>query len=79
MTDLLEFASVVVSFAIFATVHVMISAALLLRVPKWKAALALVVPPLAPGCAFRAGAQWLAGVWAAASLLYVVCLGLSLA
>jgi hypothetical protein len=66
-----------VAFATLVTAHVTIVAGLASRPPRWRAAVALVLPPLAPYWAARAGmhARWV--TWVAAAAAYAVCLWLA--
>ncbi len=75
MSDLVVLCAVVLAFAIFGTIHVVICGSLLGRVPFWQAALALIVVPLAPALAFKIGAKRLAVLWGVAATIYLVCLG----
>jgi hypothetical protein len=71
--DVVILAVLVVAFATLVTVHVFISARLALRArPRWRGAVALVVPPLAPIWGFREGWMRSASVWIAAVVVYVV-------
>lgn len=68
----------VVSFATLVTVHVFIAVRLTLRArPRWRGALALLVPPLAPIWAWRQGWRRSAQLWAAAVIGYGIALLLS--
>ena len=61
------------SFATFVTVHVFIACRLALRgTPRWRGALALVVPPLAPIWGYREGWRRSATLWAIAVVAYLV-------
>jgi hypothetical protein len=64
----------VVAFAILTTAHVALVAALAAREPRWRAAVALAVPPLAPFWGMRAHVAhvkvW-AAVWVVSALAYV--------
>jgi len=71
--DYLVLAVLVVSFASLVTVHVFIAGRLVLRQkPRWRGLLALVVPPLAPIWAYRAGWRRSSTLWAASVLAYLV-------
>ena len=77
MSDLVRFCAVVLAFALFGTVHVVVCASLVGRTPIWKPAIALFVPPLAPAFAVGARRTGLAVVWAGAAVIYGVCLWMS--
>ncbi len=76
MSDGLVFIAVVGAFAIAVTAHVAIVFGLAMRRPRWRAVVALLVPPFAPYWAVREqmrfrAAMWVVGVvgYAAARLL----------
>ena len=71
-------AATVASFALLVTVHVALVAGLLGRRPRWRAAVAAVVAPLAPFWGFRAGMHVRGGLWIAAALAYLAALGAAL-
>ena len=54
------------------TAHVAIAAGLLARAPRWRAAAALALPPLAPYWALRERMRVRAGAWIASVAVYVV-------
>ncbi len=64
--------TLVVAFATLVTAHVAILAGLLAREPRWRALAAVLVPPLAPAWAARAGMAGRAGVWVTSAIAYVV-------
>jgi hypothetical protein len=70
--DVAIVATLIGAFGLLVTAHVALSAALLLRPPRWRALAALLLPPLAPYWGYREG--WHAGslVWVAAFCLYAV-------
>jgi hypothetical protein len=70
--------AVLVSFAMFVTVHVTGSIALAQRAPRWNGAVALVVPPLFPYYAARRHQVGWAIVWCAAAIAYAVALGVAM-
>lgn len=72
MKDIATIATLVLAFATWVTVHVAISARLLLRAePRWRGVAALFMPPLAPLWAIRQGWRRPAGVWLGSLSLYV--------
>jgi hypothetical protein len=71
MNDLVLVATVVLAFAVLLTTHVTIAFSLARRAPRWRGALALVVPPLAPVWAWREGMRVRAALWLAFLLVYV--------
>jgi hypothetical protein len=73
--DLLITALAVLGLATLITVHVALSARLVLRArPRWRGLVALVVPPLAVIWGFRAGWKGLSSLWLAALAVYVLAL-----
>lgn len=75
MRDNLVLAALTLGFASLVTVHVAIAVRLWMRErPRWRGAVALVVPPLAVLWALRAGWRRTAAAWIVAVLVYVVAL-----
>ncbi len=70
--DLLTYLSLTASFAFLVTSHVALCFGLLRRRPRWRAPLALVVPPLAPFWGLEQGLRWRAGLWLLALTGYIV-------
>jgi hypothetical protein len=71
--DYIVLAALLLSFATLVTVHVYLAFRLVARTrPRWRGAVALVVPPLAPIWAFREGWRRSGTLWIAALLAYVV-------
>jgi hypothetical protein len=71
--DIIVLVTVIVAFAALITIHVGVSARLVLRArPRWRGLVALIVPPLAPIWAFREGWRRSAVAWLAAVLLYTI-------
>lgn len=66
-------AAVVVAFSTLVTTHVTLVAALASRRPRWRAAAALVVAPLAPWWSWR-GSRKRASLWIASAIVYAVLL-----
>jgi hypothetical protein len=62
----------VVAFAALVTAHVALVAGLFARRPRWRAAAAALVPPLAPAWGMRAGMAGRAVAWVVSALAYVV-------
>jgi hypothetical protein len=77
MKDAILIGGMVLMSATLVTVHVAIVLALAVRDPKWRALIALVVPPLAPYWAMRGGMVVRGGVWIGCAVLYSCFLGLS--
>jgi hypothetical protein len=65
-------AAVVLSFAALLTAHVTLVVGLARRTPRWRAAVAAVVAPLAPVWGLRSGMTARAGVWIASASAYLV-------
>jgi hypothetical protein len=72
--DLFVTLLVILSFATLATAHVWIVVGLVTRQPRWRAPIALVVPPLAPYWGFRENMRARAVVWTAALAVYALTL-----
>jgi hypothetical protein len=72
--DELVMAAVALSFATLVTAHVAIVAGLARRPPRWRAAVAAVVAPLAPFWAARSGMHVRAVVWLMSAVVYGVAL-----
>jgi len=65
-------AAVVLSFAALTTAHLTLVAGLAGRSPRWRAAVAAVVAPLAPYWGFRSKMGARAGIWVASAAVYAV-------
>jgi hypothetical protein len=63
-----------VSFATLFTLHVWIAGRLVARPNRYRAALAFLVPPLAPVYAFREGWRRIASGWLVAVIIYAISL-----
>lgn len=61
---------VLVAFALLVTSHLTVVAGLAARAPRWRAAVALVAPPLAPWWAIRVGMKRRAAAWLAGAVAY---------
>ncbi len=70
--DAVVVALVVASFAILATLHVVVVAGLLAHRPRWRGLVALVVVPLAPYWAMRERMRVRGALWIGAAALYAV-------
>ncbi len=70
--------SVVLTFSVLVTVHVVGSVALARRRPHWNGAVALVVPPFFPYYAVRTQRMGWAIAWFGCALAYVVALGFAI-
>jgi hypothetical protein len=77
MRDTLLFAGLVLAFAALLTVHVAIVWSLARQHPRWRAAVAFFVPPLAPYWALRNGMVVRGGIWIGSVILYTTLLGLA--
>ncbi|HEX7666144.1 MAG TPA: hypothetical protein VF407_16570 [Polyangiaceae bacterium] len=62
----------VVSCALWMTAHVSILAALAVRPPRWRALVALVLPPAAPYFALESKLRGRAGTWIVSAIVYLV-------
>jgi len=72
MSDAASVAFVVLSFGLLAAAHLTIAVGLLSRAPRWRAAAALVLPPLAPYWAAREHMWIRAAAWGLGLVVYVV-------
>ncbi len=72
MRDEIVVAALVVAFAALVTAHVTLVVGLLLRRPRWRAPVALVVAPLAPYWGYGQGMRRRAVTWIAAAVIYAV-------
>ena len=72
--DLLLVVLPALCFGLLATVHVGLALSLARDVPRWRALVALVVPPLAPYFAFVANRRRLMVTWVVALVAYGVTL-----
>lgn len=64
--------TLIVAFAILLTAHVTLVVGLLARPPRWRAVLALFLPPLAPAWGARAGMPGRTAVWIASAIAYSI-------
>lgn len=71
MKDLIVVIAVLLAFALMVTAHVAITYGLARRQPRWRAAVAFVVAPLAPYWAWREQMKVRAWIWTGALVLYV--------
>lgn len=77
MNDGVAFVAVVVAFAIAVTAHVTIVFGLARRGPKWHAAAALFLVPLAPYWALRERMRARAAMWIVGVVVYAVARALA--
>jgi hypothetical protein len=70
MTDAVTLGALVLAFALLLTVHIATVFGLATRTPRWRAAVALVVPPLAPYWALSLGMRVRGVLWIGALVLY---------
>jgi hypothetical protein len=70
--DLVLFAALILAFALLVTMHLALAFRLVLRRPRWRGVVALVLPPLAPYWGAEAGMARMALVWVVALCIYVV-------
>lgn len=76
--DAVIVATLVASFATLVTVHLSLIYSLLVRRPRWRAAAALLVPPLAPYFGLRARMLVRVAIWIVAVIAYGVSLSAAL-
>jgi hypothetical protein len=72
MRDIVVTLGLILAFAGLVTAHVAIAVGLLGRAHRWRAPLALMIPPLAPYFAFGARMWVRAAVWTACLVAYGV-------
>jgi hypothetical protein len=70
MRDAVTLGALVLTFALFVTVHVATVFGLSMRPPRWRAAVALVVVPLAPYWALGSKMKVRGVLWIGALVLY---------
>jgi hypothetical protein len=70
-------AVVVLSFATLVTAHVTLVFGLARRAPRWRAAVAALVAPLAPFWGIKARMLVRAGLWIASAVVYLVARSLA--
>ena len=71
---------IALGFATLVTVHVALAGRLFLRTrPRWRGAVALVVPPLAVIWGFRSGYRRMSVLWLVSVVIYLIALIVSLA
>jgi hypothetical protein len=68
--DMVCVAVLLVAFALLVTAHVTLALGLLRRLPRWRAPVGLVVPPLAVFWGWREGMRVRSTLWALSALLY---------
>ena len=76
LVDVLLVLAPSLSLALLVTAHVALVVGLALRAPRWHAAVALVVPPLAVVWGRERSRNW-SVIWLAAAAAYLVTLALS--
>ncbi|HEX5100296.1 MAG TPA: hypothetical protein VFV94_12390 [Polyangiaceae bacterium] len=77
LTDVLLVLAPSLSLALLVTAHLALVAALAVRAPRWRAAVGLVVPPLAVVWGAREKLKRTCVVWLSALVLYVLTLSLA--
>lgn len=77
MKDALLVGGMILTSAVIATIHVAIVLGLVVRDPRWRAIVALVVPPLAPYWALQSGMRKRGIVWIGSVVVYSSLLGVS--
>lgn len=76
--DAVALALLVLAFATLVTVHVALAAGLAARAPRWRAPVALVVPPLAPWWGWHSRMRARAILWLATAAGYLALLAFAL-
>ncbi len=78
MRDAVVFGMMVLGFATFVTAHLVLLVVLTIGdKPRWRGAVALLLPPLAQIWAWRGGRRWPAGCWVLGLAIYAVGMGIS--
>ena len=77
--DAMIMAAIVASFALFVTAHISLVFGLAARRPRWRGAVVLVLPPLAPYWGIRSGLRGRSFVWLGALIAYGCALTLGFA
>jgi hypothetical protein len=72
MSPLVSFIATVVAFAVAITAHVAIVIGLVRRAPRWRAAIAVIVPPLGVAWSFRERLWFRAAAWIVGATSYVI-------
>jgi hypothetical protein len=72
--DAVALALLVLAFATLLTVHLMLAAGLAARAPRWRGAVALVLPPLAPWWGWRTHLRARTILWLVAAAIYIALL-----
>jgi hypothetical protein len=72
--DAVALALLVLAFATLVTVHVALAAGLAARAPRWRGAVALVVPPLAPWWGWRTRLRARTVAWLVLAAVYAALL-----
>ena len=70
--DLIFVIVAIVSCALLITAQISIVAALAVRPPRWRALVAIVIPPLAPFWALREKLRGRAATWIVSALIYAI-------
>ena len=76
--DAVALALLVLAFATLVTAHVALAAGLSARAPRWRGAVALVVPPLAPWWGWRTRLRARTALWMTAAAIYLALLAFAL-
>lgn len=74
MRDTVVVALLVLAFALAITMHVAIALGLAKRRPRWRAFVALALPPFAPYWAWREHMRRRMGLWIGAVIVYLAML-----
>lgn len=77
MKDEIVIAALLSSFASLVAMHVAIVAGLASKSPRWRAAVALVVAPLAPYWAIREGMRVRGAFWLLGAVVYAIAFQLA--
>jgi hypothetical protein len=73
MRDAVVFGMMVLGFATFVTAHLVLLVVLTIwEKPRWRGPVALLLPPLAPMWAWRAGRKFAASCWALGLVVYAI-------
>ena len=68
----MKLGAILIAFALWATAHIAIAHGLVLRTPRWRAPIALLLLPLAPYWALRSRMLVRGVLWLGAAIVYGV-------
>jgi len=69
--DLIVILTLSGAFGLLITAHAVLSVSLMLREPRWRGVVALLVPPFAPYWGMEERMRFRSGIWLAALVVYL--------